>query len=311
MKDIWRRECTEPENAFFLCTLSTAKDPTPVLNKLMIECDSVPPVLLKVYLAHMPKLNSTRKRRFDEDTRRKQLNRMIAQIGAREHSNTPQQHEAGEVDDFFHLIGDALGMNQTQPGQGMAHADSYDSELADLAPLQAVEETAPAPCTTSSSSGIAAAYGTLLGLFGASKRASVSADFVCKLQVDFPAIFSADAMSCDALTALLRRIGVVLHEPMLLAKSIFPPWMARLRSRCRDSPIQVALGFYRAPSVSIHAEFCKSSTTPSFISSGRHRLEEPYSFSGSLPTTMLMLYIVDPSTSLVPGNDILPIANLA
>jgi hypothetical protein len=86
--------------------------------------------------------------------------------------------------------------------------------------------------------------------------------------------------------------------------------MARLRSRCRDSRIQITLGFYRAPSVPIHAEFCKTSTSPSFISSGRHRIEEPYSFSGSLPTTMLVLSMVDHSTSLVPGNDILPIAKL-
>ena len=50
MKDIWRRECTEPENAFFLCTPSTAKDPTPSLNKLMVHCDSVPPELAKLWI---------------------------------------------------------------------------------------------------------------------------------------------------------------------------------------------------------------------------------------------------------------------
>lgn len=313
MKDIWRRECTEPENAFFLCAITASKDPTPALNKLIVECDSVPPELAKLYQDHVPKLNSARKRRFDEDTKRKQLARMITQIGARDRSNALQPNEPAEVDDFMHLIGDALGMNDGT-SQGLAHVDSYESELADLAPLQAVHQHAAPPATPSSScSDIIAAYGTLLGLFGSSNKcASVATEFVCKLQADFPAIFSADALSvpCDALTALLRRIGVVLHAPMLLAKSIFPPWMARLKSRCRESPVQVSLGFYRAPSCSIHAEFCASSTSPSFISSGRHRVDEPYPFSGSLSNTILVLYIVDPSNSLVAGNDILPIANL-
>ena len=44
------------------------------------------------------------------------MSRMVAQIGARERSNTQQQKEPGEVDDFMHLIGDALGMNQTTQG---------------------------------------------------------------------------------------------------------------------------------------------------------------------------------------------------
>eukprot|EP00966_Prymnesium_polylepis_P221690 5128766-Prymnesium_polylepis.1 len=314
MKDIWRRECTEPENAFFLCSISASKDPTPVVNKLIIECDSVPAELAKLYLAHVPKLNSTRKRRFDEETKRKQLARMISQISARDRSFTPpsQPNDSAEVDEFMHLIGDALGMNDA-PQQGLTHVESYDSELADLAPLQAVDDhPTTAAATSTSSSDITAAYGTLLGLFGTNKRASVSIEFLRKLQADFPAFFTPDAMSvaCDALTALLRRIGVVLRAPMLIANSIFPPWMARLKSRCSDSPVQVALGFYRAPSCSIHAEFCTSSTSPSFISSGRHRVDEPYAFSGSLSRTTLVMYIVDPSISLVPGNDILPIANL-
>ena len=124
MKDIWRRECTEPENAFFICSISASNDPTRVLNKLIVECDSVPPHLAKVYLAHVPKLNSARKRRFDEETKRKQLARMITQIGARERLNAPQQNDPTEVDDFMHLIGDALGMNGTT--QGLKHVDSYD-----------------------------------------------------------------------------------------------------------------------------------------------------------------------------------------
>jgi hypothetical protein len=312
MKDIWRRECTQPENAFFLCAIVASKDPTPALNKLIVECDSVPPDMVKLYQAHMPKLNSARKRRFDEETKRKQLARMITQIGARDRLDAPQNEPAEVVDDFMHLIGDALGMNGTTT-QGLTHVDSYDSELADLAPLQAVDDSAaPPPAIPNTCSDIAAAYGTLLGLFSSNKRASVCTDFIRKLQTDFPAVFSADAMTvpCDALTALLQRIGVVLNAPMLLAKSIFPPWMARLKSRCRESPVQVSLGFYRAPSCSIHAEFCTSSTTPSFISSGRHRVDEPYSFSGSLSCTILVLYIVDPCNSLVAGNDILPIANL-
>eukprot|EP00966_Prymnesium_polylepis_P037720 875837-Prymnesium_polylepis.1 len=65
---------------------------------------------------------------------------MITQIGAR--SNAPQQNDSAEVDDFMHLIGDALGMNGTT--QTLKHVDSYDSELADLAPLQAVDPQ-PAP----------------------------------------------------------------------------------------------------------------------------------------------------------------------
>eukprot|EP00966_Prymnesium_polylepis_P334924 7390275-Prymnesium_polylepis.3 len=80
MKDIWRRECTEPENAFFLCAVSATKDPTPVLNKLMMHCESVPADLAKLYMAQIPKMNSTRKRRFDKSTKRKQLSRMMTQM---------------------------------------------------------------------------------------------------------------------------------------------------------------------------------------------------------------------------------------
>ena len=87
--------------------------------------------------------------------------------------------------------------------------------------------------------------------------------------------------------------------------------MARLKSRCRYSPVRVALGFYRAPSHSIHTELCQSSTSPGFISSGRHRVDEPFSFSGALASTTLVIYMIDPSNSLVPGNDMLPVADLA
>eukprot|EP00966_Prymnesium_polylepis_P230343 5329547-Prymnesium_polylepis.1 len=107
-------------------------------------------------------------------------------------SNGPHQSDPSDVDDFMLLIGDALGMNETT--QDSDRADSYEPELADMAPLQAEEQTA-APLELSPSSDIVAAYGTLLGLFGATLRASVSTDFVCKLQIDFPFIFSTDAAS--------------------------------------------------------------------------------------------------------------------
>ena len=59
-----------------------------------------------------------------------------------------------------------------------------------------------------------------------------------------------------------------------------------------------------------HQEFCNSATLPSFISSGRHRVEQIHNFAGSLSKTTLVLYIVNPKDVLTQGNDILPIANL-
>jgi hypothetical protein len=326
MKDVWRRECIQPENAFFLCARSMAKDPTPALNKVMLRCDAVPPDLASKYIALIPKCNNSRKRRRDRDTRQKQIYRMMEQVASRNQTaNAPQPSDPEEADDFMNLIGNALGMNQPTT-EGHLHVDSHEPKLASLqtvatcldSNISDIDRPRTEESTTQASDscvpGMVSAYGRLLDLFGNNSRACITDEFIRQLQADFPSVFTTESTSvpCEALSALLQRIQVVPHKPaLLLTKFIFLPWFTRLKHLCRDSPARIGLGFYHSPSSSLHAEFCESSLSPIFISSDCHRIAELYSFSGSLPNTMLVLYIVDPVISLVIGSNILPIANLA
>lgn len=302
MKEIWRRECTEPENAFFLCSMVTADDLTAAINEIMIDCTPATAEQIAIYSKNIPKMSVTRKRPFDEHTKHKQLSKLSQQIQSRrraEMNRTNVSVSNLHVDeDFYDLVGDALGLDRS---------DSIDSELAVLpSPLPETQPTLETP-----SDDLYMAYESLMTAFvkQRSSLVTMTSDVVAKLQHEFPRIYRTDA-AMEQSTVLTDVLAMLSIKPsLLMMKSIFPIWMSRLRTCCAVGPTQIGLGIYNAPSAAIFQDICSSAAITNFIASGHHRIDSPTIVTTS--RAMLVIYIVDTNNSLTTGNDILPLSSLA
>lgn len=309
MKEVWRRECTEPENTFFLCPMGAADDLTPAMNEIMLDCAPATPEQVAIYSKNVPKISVTRKRPFDEATKDKQIFKLHQQILSRRRAENRNDISNATIDaDFYNLVGDALGLDR---------CDSNDSELAMLgAPPDMFPATSPiaqsmtsleTPCDD-----LCVAYEALVNMFLKSSTTEVvmTSDVIAQMQHDFPRIYRTDAATEQS--AVLADALFMLNvnaQNSLMMKAIFPTWMSRLRSRCASGPIKLGLGFYHAPSAAIFQDICSNAAVTHFMASGHHRIDSPTVVAASL--TILVIYVMDAKRSLIAGNDILPLSSLA
>ena len=83
MKTVWRRECIEPCNTFYLQAIHTVQVCIDALRPLVHEAIAASEVEAAAYLAHAPKPSVARKRVNDSDVK---LNRMLKLESALRHS---------------------------------------------------------------------------------------------------------------------------------------------------------------------------------------------------------------------------------
>ena len=310
MKEVWRRECTEPENTFFLCPMTAAEDLTTAINEIMLDCTPATPEQAAIFSKNVPKISVTRKRPFDEYTKNKQLTKLHEQILARRRADSRSEVSNATIDDaeFYNLVGDALGLDR---------CDSTDSEISILPQEQALSSTASSITSSitsleTPSEDLCVAYEAVMNMFVKkhSMQVVMTSDILSKMQHDFPRIYRTDAaiQRSDVLADVFRVLNVEAPN-IFMMKSIFPTWMSRLRTRCAKGPIQLGLGFYNAPSAAIFDEICSNAAVTNFIASGYHHVRCSTAVATSL--TILVIYVIDANSSMVAGNDILPLSSLA
>ena len=135
-----------------------------------------------------------------------------------------------------------------------------------------------------------------------------------KITADFPSHLHVGGAYTDdspVLSHLMRILGINSQATLML-KSVFPVWLSRLRTRAQDGTAAVRIGFYTAPSVRIYSELLNLNTIPSFVASGRHRIDTNFkAVCANLPAQVRPILVACLSSSgLVAGNEMLPLTHV-
>ena len=141
---------------------------------------------------------------------------------------------------------------------------------------------------------------------------ALSRTSIDKITADFPHIYTSVARTDDSpvLSHLMRILGINSQATLML-KSVFPVWLSRLRTRAQDGTAAVRIGF-SAPSVRIYTELLNLNTIPSFVASGRHRIDTNFkAVCANLPAQVRPILVACLSSSgLVAGNEMLPLTHI-
>eukprot|EP00966_Prymnesium_polylepis_P331271 7386833-Prymnesium_polylepis.1 len=311
MKDVWRRECADPCNTFYIQSLSDPKACLLALQKIILDAEKATPETIALRMAAAPKVNNNRKRSpIDEGRKRymmKQDQKLIMHLIGKK-SSTYMITEVSMIDinadhSLMSMLGYALGL------------DDEDGEQKTLNESQLVganDQDTSAPLTPLKQ--IVAGYETLISVFANTASICVSTSFLTGILDNYSLMHMSvvQAMPNDALDKLLCDMLIDVASPMLLVKSLFPTWLVRVRAADEEN-VRLRLGFYTAPSSFIYSEILHSRVLPEFIARGSHHIEANHSVAKALAPTGVkpVLVIVRAAEGhLAHGLDILPLTSV-
>ena len=73
MKDIWRRECADPCNSFYIQSLNEPKACLVALQKIILDAEKATPETIAIRMAGAPKINNNRKRSSIDESRKRYM----------------------------------------------------------------------------------------------------------------------------------------------------------------------------------------------------------------------------------------------
>lgn len=123
MKAIWRRECIDPDDIFFLFfPAEHTQQLAPVLNMFVLNTHDVSPKHIVAYSKSVPKTALSRKRTLDDDSQRAQMLKVeamlvlrLSALQMRDDAMLPNAIEEQGAASLFDMLGDALGVGISLP----------------------------------------------------------------------------------------------------------------------------------------------------------------------------------------------------
>eukprot|EP00966_Prymnesium_polylepis_P018347 422610-Prymnesium_polylepis.1 len=73
MKDIWRRECADPCNSFYIQSLNDPKACLVALQKIILDAEKATPETIALRMTGAPKINNNRKRSSVDESRKRYM----------------------------------------------------------------------------------------------------------------------------------------------------------------------------------------------------------------------------------------------
>jgi hypothetical protein len=325
MKDIWRRECADPCNSFYIQSLNEPKACLVALQKIILDAEKATPETIAIRMAGAPKINNNRKRSSIDESRKrymmKQEQKLIMHL-LNKRSSTSIMADVSMIDinedhSLMSMLGHALGLDEDACGQNGARVEESGivaigeeaKEYLDTFDMQ--DESAPLTPMEQ----ILAGYEMLMGAFATTTSISVSTSFFTNILDKYNLMHMSvvQAMANDVLNQLLCKMLLDVASPLLLVKSLFPTWLVRVRA-ADDETVCLRLGFYTAPSSSIYNEMLHSRVLPEFLVRGSHHIESNHSVAKALAPTGVKPVLVIVRTAegglLARGLDILPLTSL-
>ncbi len=332
MKSVWRRECCDPENTFFILNIAHPDRCTSVLNDIMLHCERVSDGDALLYVKHVPKAHVMRKRPLDSDARERRTERLRKQVlgsaSAQIDANCLSLSRLNESNAFIDEMSDALGLYPVDSTPSEKSGDPAAKNASSPLPLGSVmqhkdppfEDVPKAEPTAQddsafkiSDSQTAGAYEALivhLMEYDSRMHLTITEDQFAAIQRNYPLMFSVNAtlVQSHILGHLLHTLGIAT-EPNLMIKSVLPIWIARARARF-SADSNIGIGFFNSPSLDVFLMLRDEPVIPSSISSDRHVISNspvPSAVQGVDP--ILVAYFVDAvNDGLVDGNSIIPLA---
>lgn len=280
MKSVWRRECLEPCNAFYLDCLRDASE----VNELALSVRSATTDEISRYTAFAPKLAALRKRVLDTQdkvTRNvRSLENLVLALRQRDNaaSSAPLTFKSAEKP-----VQTTVLMPSPKRPMTIAHKHLV----------------------------VASFYEKLCQAFSAQKMA-VSLDCFRCLVKEHSSVFMEHSMLArsDALDALATLLSVP-NKMQLFLKAVFLGWLQTLCDLHKGlSVAEMHLGFYVAPSLLFYSNIFNDSLLPAVIAQSNHRVFHSYAAACAqckFGVKPVMIAFFEPFCAMVKGENMLPL----
>ena len=341
MKTIWRRECIDPCNTFFVQPMSSVSICVDALQPLILGAVQASPFQAAQYMRHAPKLASMRKRVADTDDKIQRMMRLERNLRLSLMGN--ELDVSSSVDLFEDELLLPAPMPTANPPQDAVVVSTPCRMLAQpvesAQPVQSAQPVKSAqsiqavksaqPISTSMSQIVRAT--TLIGspsrhisvvstynelirrlvVYDVDNKVMVTRQEIVTRFSDHARLFISNAMLSGsvALEYLLNTMGIS-GSVQLLVKSTLAAWMRRLCDT-QDDPVAVYVGFYVAPTIAVYRDLYTSTLLPLFITQCTHRIEADYDRAlhraKNAVKPVVVAYFKPTTGSMVLGLNILPL----
>ena len=318
MKTVWRRECIDPCNTFYIQPMSNVAICVDALQPLVIAAVQATAVEATQYMKHAPKLSSMRKRvAADSDDKiirmlRLERNLRMSLMGAT--SPTTMVSANSLNTDLYDMLDEVMDI----PPKPDVLVSSSNTAI-----VVPTVRNLPPPNVVRASTliGSPTRHGTVVDSYNSLIERFV--DYDCDKKVMFTReqiqssfsnharLFMPNAMLATSipLDHLFLTMGIAGNS-QLLVKSCLAAWMRRL-SETDGDPVAVYIGFYVAPTLNIYRELYMSALLPTFVTQSSHRMEHDYDCARARAkaevSPVLAAYFSPTVASMVSGMNLLPL----
>ena len=287
MKAVWRRECLEPCNAFYVDCLQHGA--MQVVRTLALSVTSATSEEILQYTTFAPKLSAMRTRVLDT---------------------------VDKVTRNFRSL-ENLRLSLCKVDDGVDDGYAHDAPLEPTEPVQTtvLVPSPKRPICSSMHLTVASLYEeVIVSLLGVSpaQKTFVSLDRFCSLVARYSSGFMEHSMlvRSDALDALAKKLSVP-NNMLLFLKAVFFGWLRTLCDAHNTlSLAELHVGFYVAPTALFYRDIFNDSLLPAVISQSNHLMFSDYGTAlaqckhGVKP---VMTAFFDPHSGMAKGHNMLPL----
>lgn len=313
MKAIWRKECSDPCNTFYVLASKTVPLCIAALQRLVMKSHAATPNEYQLYMAHCPKASTSRKRSLaDPEEKMKRMLWLEQKMRVAVTGDSPDVDDRPLLEQLVasHELEHALeasvgGTFSAAPNTALAPSTLSSELLRDTSlALQAVGV---------SNSQDASGYDMLLSKLQTAVKTNLrvllstsTLNQIGKFSTLKTAMVQKNSM-LDGLVVLLQ-LGHPAHLKLLM-KPMIVSWTSNAKLAAVDDSTLVHLGFYAPTSPVVFKELCTNGHLPPFLVEANHRVEsDVFKLNLHMNLPPLLVAYFKPKGRMVPGNHILPLS---
>lgn len=314
MKSVWRRECIEPCNTFYLLAINAVQTCIDALRPLIHEAVKASEVQSAAYFANAPKANLSRKRACDSNAKLERVLKceMALRLSLMHGRSklfdgqrsflTELNEELQRKDSGEELLEKDLPpllpvLHETLPTQAMLSTCVVPSPqrvvVTNVSPIRSTPPTTLSPTGVIVAQPVRArlplitttdpiiAYEELMGLLPIKVNNTtvlVKHNDLLLFVAAHPNMKAPHSMIgvSENLSTILEAFGV-FQDSQLLVKTTLFDWTGDIVAKSAASgSIAISVGFYVPPSVGVYEDIYRMSSFPRVLMQGTHRIESDY-----------------------------------
>ena len=316
MKHVWRRECMDPCNSFYIFEMHRFDDCLNALKPLVLSAYEASVLQATQYMTNKPKLAVTRKRVDTQNVKDKRMRRLEQNLRHSLMSPIPACNDP-DPSDLYAML-NAMVDDMTDDSQVPA-VRSDTLSVPGLLPSPCETDALPDPTEANDAdfwdlTSVVNGYNHVIQELTRHQngRVFMSRTIVCNfLSTSTPVMTTPLLMHSHSLQALFHSLSVSGNAQLLVKSSCLKEWFQRLVEAEHGERLAIHVGFYIAPTVSLFTAVYNATNMPTFVTQSMHKVEMAYDAalvrakSGVKP--ILVAYFLPNVHSMVFGAHILPL----